>query len=324
MLRGRDRSSAFECRVLDQAPTMLGTLAIEQIIGPTVALTLRRINKRTHKVIIGASGRFQAADTVLRCFKKFRLRPLVRLDISRKRFYIQTETLIGESPITDVLKKLLQLDNIFACVTAVLGQARLSIIDLNPEVLSVRYSRIGGHDLSFVVDLALPGNAHLTLLPANTNPHSLIQSHLEKLLNETDRPFSANLKIMLPLLAATHPLLRAFQQGTGDTGTPSPNSPSASTEKDYLSVTLPCMRYSTLCHPPQFRSSKEVRQEDPEWLSAWNSCHVSDRAGVSGCFVPRLKNLNPTLGRRSLQRMSENDCGKRYLPRKMIAVAGFL
>ena len=209
------------------SPNTAGYLSHRTVIGPTVVLNLRRINKRTHKVIIGASGRFQAADTVLRCFKKFLLRPLVRLDISRKRFYIQTQALIGESPITDVLKKLLQLENIFACVTAVLGQAGLSIINLNPEVISVRYSRIGGHDLSFVVDLALPGNAQLTLLPANTNPHSLIQSHLEKLLNETDRPFSANLKIMLPLLAATHPLLRAFQQCTGDTSTPSINSQSA-------------------------------------------------------------------------------------------------
>ena len=192
-----------------------GHLTRSTFIGPTVTLTLRRVNHTKHKMILGASGGLHVSDTVLHCFRKSRLRPLVRLDISRRRFYVQTETSIGESPIGDVLKKLLQLDNILASLNAVLGQAGLSVTELNPEILSVRYSRIGGHDLGFVINLEPPGNAQLTLSPANTNPHSLIRSHLEKLLNETGRTFSENLKIMLPLLAATYPLLSALQQDTG-------------------------------------------------------------------------------------------------------------
>lgn len=194
-------------RAADEFP-----LPQKSLIRSTVALRYRQLDGKSRMAVYEAEGQTSVPRRVLEYLAKSSLDPLIDIDPSSGRFSVRLQAPVGVSVMTELFHKLLHLENILACSSIVMQQSRMALTSLSLSTISFRYFKDSQVELICSINFGDPERVKLKLSPPEINPHVRILAHLQKVLDNAGRCFSDNLRLMIPLLSFTQPLLTLFQR----------------------------------------------------------------------------------------------------------------
>lgn len=130
-----------------------------------------------------------------------------------ENFSIRITTAIGKPAVEELLRRLLHLETIFACVKAVQDSPSATITALSLDSISLRYRSDAATSLGIDIKFATPSKPlSIDFTPKDENPHELIRQPLLKLLSQPRQSISTSLVSVLPLLSSTYPLVALFRE----------------------------------------------------------------------------------------------------------------
>jgi mediator of RNA polymerase II transcription subunit 14 len=127
-------------------------------------------------------------------------------------FSIMITATIGKPAIEELLRRLLHLETIFACVKAVQDSPSVRITSLSLDGIAICYRSEAATNLGIAIRFATPSEPHsIEFTPKGQNPHELIRQPLLKMLSQPRQTYSTSLVSILPLLSSTYTLLTLFR-----------------------------------------------------------------------------------------------------------------
>jgi mediator of RNA polymerase II transcription subunit 14 len=190
-------------------------------IQRSINVTYYDFDRKSSMAVMIAQGQSSASRKVLQQLADSALNPPIHISPKSKRFSIRLYSPVGKPIIEELLRHLSHLENIMACLSVAQEHRSLSVVSLSTSHLSLRYLESSETTLGFTVHFASPTSpVRMELWPRESNPHILIAAQLTEVLANPRRSLPMSLRLLIPLLTFTLPLLSFLQKlaTSGDHG----------------------------------------------------------------------------------------------------------
>jgi mediator of RNA polymerase II transcription subunit 14 len=177
----------------------------------TVKYLGQSLDTGAHLEVIGSTQHSHVDENMLAYLRQTIHSSTVTFRPKEENFSIRITAVIGKPAIEELLRRLLHLETIFACVKAVRDSPSAAITFLSLDSIAMRYRSGAATNLGIDIRFGTSSKPHsIELTPKGENPHDIIRQPLLELLSQPRQKFSASLASILPLLSSTHSLVMLF------------------------------------------------------------------------------------------------------------------
>lgn len=163
--------------------------------------------------VIGSTRHCHVDENMLAYLRQTIISPDVTFRPQEENFSIRITAAIGKPAVEELLRRLLHLETIFACVKAVQDSPSALITSLSLDGIAMRYRSEAATNLGIDINFGTASKPHtIEFSPKGVNPHEIIRQPLLKLLSHPRQTFPTSLVSILPLLSSTYSLMKLFRE----------------------------------------------------------------------------------------------------------------